>query len=132
MKGIIIALLVTASAPAAAQHVYKCVDWKGAATFQTERCSDRDRIDRVYDTNSHVEVNGRAVRNFVPGASSGGGLSPDYGQPMNSDGTRKSDFGCGIVTAMTRSQGRHRTIESVAGAASLRSEHCNHTRGPGG
>lgn len=129
---LIVALLTAAPAPGNAQHVYKCVDWKGAATFQTERCSDRDRIDRVYDTHAYIEVDGRAVRNFVGGSSAGGGLAPVYGQPMNSDGSAKSDLGCGLVTAATSRQGRHRSINTIRGGAELRSAHCNHARGPGG
>lgn len=121
------------SAPTAAQHVYKCVNWQGAVTYQSERCSDRDRIDRVYDTNREIEVDGRVVRNFVPTTTSRDpGLSRSYGRPQNSDGSYKSDAACDIARAVTNGNRRHRNIESLAGDARLRSEHCNHTRGPAG
>ncbi len=128
-------MLVAAAwaAPTKAQHVYKCVDWRGVATYQSERCSDRDRIDRVYDTNREIELEGRVVRNFVPSTSSSDpGLSRAYGRPQDSDGRYKSDALCGVVTSATSGQHRARNIDSLAGQARLRSAHCNHTRGPGG
>lgn len=118
--------------PGVAQHVYRCIDWKGAVTYQSERCSPRDRIDRVYDGTAHIEIDGRAIRNFVPSASSStSGLAPAYGQPHETDGRTKSDGLCGIAQAATRDR-RHRTIESLTSDAALRSTHCNHARGPGG
>ncbi|WP_232135267.1 DUF4124 domain-containing protein [Luteimonas fraxinea] len=129
-----LALLVVLawSSPVAAQHVYKCVNWQGAVTYQSERCSDRDRIDRVYDTNREIEVDGRVVRNFVPStAANDPALSRRYGSPQNADGSYKSDSLCGVVTAATSGHRRYRNIESLAGDARLRSAHCNHTRGPG-
>ena len=129
-----LALLVVLawSGPVAAQHVYKCVNWQGAVTYQSERCSDRDRIDRVYDTNREIEVDGRVVRNFVPStAANDPGLSRRYGSPQNADGSYKSDALCGVVTAATNGHRRYRNIETLAGDARLRSAHCNHTRGPG-
>jgi hypothetical protein len=103
-----LALLVVLawSGPVAAQHVYKCVNWQGAVTYQSERCSDRDRIDRVYDTNREIEVDGRVVRNFVPSTSAHDpGLSRRYGSPQNADGSYKSDALCGVVTAATNGTG---------------------------
>ena len=129
-----LALLVVLawSGPAGAQHVYKCVNWQGAVTYQSERCSDRDRIDRVYDTNREIEVDGRVVRNFVPStAANDPGLSRRYGSPQNADGSYKSDALCGVVTAVTNGHRRYRNIETLASDARLRSAHCNHTRGPG-
>jgi len=121
------------SSPVAAQQVYKCVNWQGAVTYQSERCSDRDRIDRVYDTNREIEVDGRVVRNFVPStAANDPGLSRRYGSPQNADGSYKSDALCGVATAATSGHRRYRNIETLAGDARLRSAHCNHTRGPGG
>ncbi|MEN4903357.1 DUF4124 domain-containing protein [Luteimonas sp. TWI1437] len=124
------AVLCVVSATASGQHVYKCVNWHGAVTYQSERCPDGQRIDRTYDANREIEVGGRVVRNYVPTTSSGGGLSPTYGRPMNSDGTVKSDAGCELARAVTSGRNPYRTIESLAGDAALRSKYCNHTRGP--
>lgn len=120
------------SAPAAAQ-VYKCVDWRGHATYQSERCPDGQRQDRVY-TDTHIDVDGRAVRNFVP--SSGGSpdaLTPAYGQTMDASGRPKSDAACGAAQAVFghgKTNGP-RNINSLRSSAAFVSQHCNHSRGPG-
>ena len=120
------------SAPAIAQ-VYKCVDWRGHATYQSERCPDGQRQDRVY-TDTHIDVDGRAVRNFVP--SSGGSpdaLTPAYGQTMDASGRAKSDAACGVAQAVFghgKTNGP-RNIDSLRISAAFVSQHCNHSRGPG-
>lgn len=119
----------TFACPALAQHVNKCVNWQGKATYQSQPCPQGQRLDRVYSP-THVEVDGLAVRNFVPSTSAAaGGLAPTYGRPMNSNGAAKSDAACGFARTLTSGRG-HRTIESLSGDAALRSAHCNHTRGP--
>lgn len=123
------ALLLAFATPVAAQHVNKCVNWQGKATYQSEPCPQGQRLERVYSP-THVDIDGRAVRNFVPSTSPpAAGLAPTYGRPMNADGLAKSDAACGYAQALTRGRG-HRSIESLASDAALRSAHCNHTRGP--
>ena len=128
----IIGLALAFSAPAAAQ-VYKCVDWRGHATYQSERCPDGQRQDRVY-TDTHIDVDGRAVRNFVPSASgSPDALTPAYGQTMDASGRAKSDAACGAAQAVFghgKTNGP-RNIDSLRSSAALVSQHCNHSRGPG-
>ena len=126
------AVLFVVSAPASAQHVYKCVNWQGAVTYQSERCPEGQRIDRTYDTNREIEVGGRVVRNFVP--TTGGStdaLSPTYGRVMDTNGRVKSDALCEPVRAAVNGARGHRTIESIRANASLVSQLCNHPRGPG-
>lgn len=131
MKGIFVLALAAVGAPAAAQDVYKCVNWQRVVTYQSEPCAQGQRLERVY-TPTHVEIEGRAVRNYVPSASNAqGGLSPTYGQPMNPDGSAKSDALCGAAQGATARRGTYRNIELLASDASLRSAHCNHARGPG-
>lgn len=127
----IIGPLIAFSAPVAAQNVNKCVNWQGAVTYQSEPCSQGQRLDRVY-TPTHVEVDGRAVRNFVP--SSGGSpdaLTPAYGQTLDASGRQKSDALCEPVRAVVNGARGHRNIESLQSNARLVSQLCNHSRGPG-
>lgn len=122
-------LTAIAATPAIAQNVNKCVNWQGIVTYQSAPCPQGQRLERVY-TPTHVDVDGRSFRNFVATTGpSAGGLAPVYGRPMNSNGTQKSDAACGFARTVTSGRG-HRTIESLAGDAALRSAHCNHTRGP--
>ncbi|WP_123831887.1 MULTISPECIES: DUF4124 domain-containing protein [Luteimonas] len=134
MKGLIVAALAAISTPAVAQDVHKCVNWQGAATYQSEPCPQGQRLDRVY-TPTHAEVDGRAVRNFVPSAGgSRDALAPAYGQTMSATGRIKSDAACGAAKAVfghgTATNG-HRNIDSLRTGSSVVSEHCNHSRGPG-
>ena len=130
MKGLIAAALAAISAPVAAQDVYKCVNWQGAATYQSEPCPRGHRLDRVY-TPTHAEFDGRAVRNFVPAGGSPNALAPAYGQTMTATGRVKSDDACEAVRAAANSASGHRTIESLQANARLVSQLCNHSRGPG-
>lgn len=131
MKGLIVTALAAIGAPAVAQDVYKCVNWQGAATYQSEPCPQGQRLDRVYAP-THVELDGRAVRKFVPSAGgSPGALAPAYGQTMTAGGRVKSDDACEAVRAAVNSASGHRTIESLQSNAGLVSQLCNHSRGPG-
>ena len=131
MKGLIAAVLAAISAPVAAQDVYRCVNWQGAATYQSGPCPQGQRLDRVYAP-THVELDGRAVRKFVPSAGgSPDALAPAYGQTMTASGRVKSDDACEAVRAVVNSTSGHRTIESLQSSARLVSQLCNHSRGPG-
>ena len=123
--------VIAISAPAVAQSVNKCVNWRGAVTYQSEPCPQGQRLDRVY-TPTHVDVDGRAVRNFVP--SSGGSpdaFTPVYGRTMDANGRAKSDDLCEPVRAVVNGARGHRGIESLQSNARLVSQLCNHSRGPG-
>lgn len=132
MKGLVVAAFVAASTPAVAQDVYKCVNWQGAVTYQSERCPDGQRLERVY-TPTHVDVGDRAVRNFVPSAGgSPDALTPAYGRTMDARGRAKPDDSCEAVRAVVNNpRNRARTIESIQTNARLVSQLCNHSRGPG-
>ena len=124
-------VLLLAAPAASAQHVNKCVNWQGKATYQSEPCPQGQRLERVYSP-THVDLEGRAVRNFVP--STGGSpdaLSPSYGQTMDVQGRLKSDDLCEPVRAAVNSARGHRNIDSLQSNARLVSQLCNHSRGPG-
>lgn len=129
-KILALAVFLLAPGPALAQHVYKCINWQGVSSYHSDRCPQGHRQDRIYSP-THVDLDGRAVRNFVP--TTGGSpdaLAPSYGRPMNADGSAKSDALCGVAQAATASR-PYRNIELLASDAALRSAHCNHSRGPG-
>ena len=48
MKLIIPAFLLAASIPASAQIVYKCIDWKGHSTYQSQPCPSQSRNEKAW------------------------------------------------------------------------------------
>lgn len=48
MKPFITAILLAASFPATAQIVYKCVDWKGHSTYQSQPCPLQSKNEKAW------------------------------------------------------------------------------------
>lgn len=122
----------TMPVPALAQHVYRCINWQGKVAYESDRCPQGWRQDRVYSP-THVDLESGAVRNFVPSTSpDAGGLAPTYGRPMDASGRPKSDALCEPVRAAVNGTRGHRTIGTLQSHARLVSDLCNHSRGPSG
>ncbi|MEO8364873.1 MAG: DUF4124 domain-containing protein [Pseudoxanthomonas sp.] len=48
MKVVVSLIFLIASIPASAQIVYKCVDWKGHSTYQSQPCPSQSKNEKAW------------------------------------------------------------------------------------